>query len=247
MHGIDNKAGVVALIELVRRVRRPPRSIDIVFTVREEIGGRGASYYASTNRPAIMLAMDVMPVAEQHNVGLGHEPVVATADPLGPLDAELVSELSRAADSCGATLRKMVWSAGASDASMATLNGHVARAGCLGWATENTHGYEITSLAAIRSCIELLVEWLGQEDEPTAHKLGPVGRGTQTRRCGPRHSWATRVPTLSAACWPEGGEESSSLTHLSAHADQRRKPNLAEPARRANRPTWQQLHEDALE
>jgi len=42
------------------------------------------------------------------------------------------------------------------DASIAMKFGHVARAACLGFPTENTHGYEIAHLGAIANCIRLL-------------------------------------------------------------------------------------------
>ncbi|MEO0852362.1 MAG: M42 family peptidase, partial [Cyanobacteria bacterium J06648_11] len=44
-----------------------------------------------------------------------------------------------------------------SDGSIAMKFGHVPRAACLSFPTENTHGYEIAHLGAIANCIELLV------------------------------------------------------------------------------------------
>lgn len=43
-----------------------------------------------------------------------------------------------------------------SDGSIAMKNGHVLRAACLSFPTQNTHGYEIAHLGAIVNCIELL-------------------------------------------------------------------------------------------
>ncbi|HEY9602385.1 MAG TPA: M42 family peptidase, partial [Allocoleopsis sp.] len=43
-----------------------------------------------------------------------------------------------------------------SDASIAMKFGHVARAACLSFPTQNTHGYEIAHLGAIANCIRLL-------------------------------------------------------------------------------------------
>lgn len=43
-----------------------------------------------------------------------------------------------------------------SDASIAMKFGHVARAACLAFPTQNTHGYEIAHLEVITNCIQLL-------------------------------------------------------------------------------------------
>jgi putative aminopeptidase FrvX len=43
-----------------------------------------------------------------------------------------------------------------SDASVAMKSGHVGRAACLSFPTQNTHGYEIAHLGAIANCIEVL-------------------------------------------------------------------------------------------
>lgn len=43
-----------------------------------------------------------------------------------------------------------------SDASIAMKFGHVGRAACLAFPTQNTHGYEIAHLGAISNCINLL-------------------------------------------------------------------------------------------
>ncbi|MHC5765580.1 MAG: hypothetical protein ACYTXI_08100 [Nostoc sp.] len=43
-----------------------------------------------------------------------------------------------------------------SDASIAKKFGHVGRATCLAFPTQNTHGYEIAHLGAIANCINLL-------------------------------------------------------------------------------------------
>ena len=50
-----------------------------------------------------------------------------------------------------------------SDGSIAMKFGHVARAACLGFPTENTHGYEITHLGAIANCIHLLAGYCESE------------------------------------------------------------------------------------
>jgi len=43
-----------------------------------------------------------------------------------------------------------------SDASIVMKNGHVPKAACLGFPTDNTHGYEIAHPDAILGCLNIL-------------------------------------------------------------------------------------------
>jgi putative aminopeptidase FrvX len=52
-----------------------------------------------------------------------------------------------------------------SDASIAMKFGHVGRAACLAFPTQNTHGYEIAHLGAIANCIDLLQVFCESEFE----------------------------------------------------------------------------------
>ncbi len=86
---LDNRLGVAALIELVQR---PPENIDLlaVFTVQEEIGGRGARAAAFHLDPDLALALDATPALDlpawdgeenmQYNTRLGAGAAIYVAD-----------------------------------------------------------------------------------------------------------------------------------------------------------------------
>ena len=52
-----------------------------------------------------------------------------------------------------------------SDASITMKFGHVARAACLAFPTQNTHGYKIAHLGAIANCANLLKAFCESEIE----------------------------------------------------------------------------------
>ena len=61
------------------------------------------------------------------------------------------------------------WTAEGSDGSIAMKYGHVGRAACLGFPTQNTHGYEIAHLGAIENCIAVLCAYCEERGaEPSA-------------------------------------------------------------------------------
>lgn len=69
----------------------------------------------------------------------------------------------RAALTRGIPLQTAVLSGFGSDGSIAMKAGHVARASCLGFPTQNTHGYEIAHLGAIEHCVDLLEAVCGEQ------------------------------------------------------------------------------------
>lgn len=60
---IDNRAGVVAILEIAERLsrQRPAANLALVITVEEEIGLRGAEVAARRVRPDVLLAIDTVP------------------------------------------------------------------------------------------------------------------------------------------------------------------------------------------
>lgn len=74
------------------------------------------------------------------------------AEPMEPVhDLYLVASAK-----AGIALQSAVISCFRSDGSLCMKSGHVPRAACLCFATENTHGYEIASLDALVNLIHLL-------------------------------------------------------------------------------------------
>jgi putative aminopeptidase FrvX len=82
--------------------------------------------------------------------------VLFAEDARGLYDDSLNEQIRRAAKKCGVPLQMAVINGFGSDGSNAMKQGHVARAACLGFPTQNTHGYEIAHLGAIENCARIL-------------------------------------------------------------------------------------------
>ena len=160
-YAIDDKGAVAGLLALAERLRSPRHPTELVFTAREEIGCHGAKWYATRTRVEALVAFEVTPVAEEYGVEAGPDPVLVVADSNGPLDDVLGAELEAAAAAAGITMRHASLASFGSDASGVLASGMVARAACLAFATENTHGYEIAHLDGIEACVRVLETWLG--------------------------------------------------------------------------------------
>jgi putative aminopeptidase FrvX len=159
-YALDDRAAVAALLMLAERLA-PLHDVELVFTAREEIGCHGAQWYARRTDAEALLALEVVPVAEEYGLEPGPSPVIIRGDSIGPLDDRLSAELEDAAAAVDRPVRQVVVSRYGSDASTVLDTGRVARTACLGVATENTHGFEIAHLDAIAGCVEVLDRWLG--------------------------------------------------------------------------------------
>ncbi len=159
-YALDDKAAVAVLLltaDLVRQSGgRPKRDLYLAVTGAEETGISGGAYVARTIPATEHIAVEIIPVAPEYSVTLSAEPAIMYKDAVFIYDKPLADELSRTADElCGGHQRIVVRSFG-SDASTTAKYGYTAKAACIGFATENTHGYEVGHLAAIENCARLL-------------------------------------------------------------------------------------------
>lgn len=82
---MDDRVGVAALIEAIKRINHTPNQIYAVFTVQEEVGARGAGTAAFGIDPDVALAMDVTlcgdtPQNNETQVFLGKGPAIHIKD-----------------------------------------------------------------------------------------------------------------------------------------------------------------------
>ncbi|MFP3423066.1 hypothetical protein R0K19_27240, partial [Bacillus sp. SIMBA_161] len=77
-------------------------------------------------------------------------------DGYGFYDEGLNQEIVQAAKKANVPLQRAIIDGFGSDGSIAMKMGHVSRAACLGFPTDNTHGYEIAHLSAIAHCSQIL-------------------------------------------------------------------------------------------
>ncbi|MEL7314329.1 MAG: M28 family peptidase [Cyanobacteria bacterium J06559_3] len=153
---LDNKASVAILLALAERLTAPTKTIYLVFSAKEEVGAIGALYFSNRHKLDALIALEICPLAEEYPVDEGAMPVLLAHDKYGLYDEDLNQQLAYAASEHQILIQRTVLSSFGSDGSIAMTFGHVPRAACLSFPTQNTHGYEIAHLGAIDHCISIL-------------------------------------------------------------------------------------------
>lgn len=158
-YGLDGKVGVAVLIGLAGRLaeKRPPQDVYLVASAAEEIGVFGASYAARKLDVERLIALEVGPVADEYQTVNDARPLLFYQDARGLYDEEMNRELAEVAKKLNIGVQRICVASFGSDASYVRSYGLVPRTTCLGYPTENTHGYEIMSLQGIEH-VERLVE-----------------------------------------------------------------------------------------
>jgi putative aminopeptidase FrvX len=153
---LDNKASLAILFELARRIEKPRPDVYLVASAKEEVGAVGALYFTQRQELDALIALEICPIAPEYSIVDGAAPVLLAEDSHGIYDHALNQSIRHVARGRDVPLQLAVISGFGSDASFASKEGHVPRAACLGFPTQNTHGYEIAHLGAIANCIEVL-------------------------------------------------------------------------------------------
>ena len=153
---LDNKASVAILLALAKSLKQPAVDVYLVASAKEEVGAIGALYFTQNQSLEALIALEICPLSTEYPIREGEIPVLLSQDSYGIYDENLNAHLAEAATKANVPLQFAAISGFGSDASIAMKFGHVPRAACLGFPTENTHGYEITHLGAIANCIQIL-------------------------------------------------------------------------------------------
>ncbi|RMF63091.1 MAG: M42 family peptidase [Cyanobacteria bacterium J069] len=153
---LDNKASIAILLELASVLKAPALDTYLVASAKEEVGAVGALYFSRNRSLAALIALEICPLSAEYPIADGEAPVLLSQDGYGLYDEGLNQELRQAAEQANIPLQLAAISGFGSDASIAMKMGHVARAACLSFPTQNTHGYEIAHLGAIANCVPVL-------------------------------------------------------------------------------------------
>lgn len=160
---LDNKASVAILLALAEGLQQPAADTYLVASSKEEVGVIGALYFTQHQKLDALIALEICPLAPEYSIQPGEAPVLLFQDGYGIYDEGLNGQLRQVAKQTGIPLQLATISGFGSDASIAMKYGHVPKAACLSFPTQNTHGYEIAHLGAIAHCVELL--WAYCDDE----------------------------------------------------------------------------------
>ncbi|MEH2418494.1 M42 family metallopeptidase [Nostoc sp.] len=162
---LDNKASVAILLALAENVKQPVVDVYLVASAKEEVGAIGALFFTQNQRLDALIALEICPLSEEYPVKDGESPVLLSQDAYGIYDEGLNGQLRHNAKQLDMPVQLTTLSSFGSDASIAMKFGHVGRAACLAFPTQNTHGYEIAHLGAIANCIDLLKAFCETEFE----------------------------------------------------------------------------------
>jgi putative aminopeptidase FrvX len=157
-YALDDKGAVAILLQLARLLRETPPKCDVIlgFTTAEEGGCSGGLHLARTLEAEDFIALEIAPLADEYPVDMSADPVVLFKDSLFHYTPSLCHELLSAAAANGIACQRQVVRSFGSEASASLKAGMVARAACLGFPTLNTHGYEMSPLAAMSNCAAIL-------------------------------------------------------------------------------------------
>lgn len=157
-HALDDKGGLALLLLLAESLAAEPPPQDVYFLLAsgEEVES-GAAVYGSRELPGdTLVAVEVAPVMPEYDLQNDARPVVIWADGLGPYDVPLTTNIVATARDQGIEVQEAVLASFGSDAALARRTGAVARSACVGFPTENTHGYEVAHLGGMLNCGRLL-------------------------------------------------------------------------------------------
>jgi len=161
-YALDDKAGVAILLLLLLHLREHPPRRDLLaaFTACEESGCSGGLFLGHSRTIDDLIAIEVAPIAEEYSTVFDAQPVMMYKDALYHYDLGLTRALVRAAESRGIAVQSQCVRSFGSDAAVAKKSGRVARAACVAFPTQNTHGFEIGHLGAMENCVRLLAAYL---------------------------------------------------------------------------------------
>ncbi len=155
-YALDNKAVVAVLLLLAESLKLPGPDLYLVFTAKEEVGGIGALYFTQRNRIDELIALEIAPKSSEYPIVADQEPVLLSQDSYGMYDEELNGRIEAAGLHAGVSVQHAILNQFGSDGSVSMKWGHVARAACLGFPADNSHGYEIAHLGALEACLQIL-------------------------------------------------------------------------------------------
>lgn len=160
---LDDRACIAVMLAAGEELREggpPPCDVHLICTRLEEVNG-GAAAYAAANVPGeIVVAIEVMAAAAEYDIPLDAVPVIVAADARGVYTTSVCRALAGAAEAAGTGYRHATLERFASDASCSMHVGNAAQIGCIGFPTDNTHGFEVCLPGGLVNCARLLAEYL---------------------------------------------------------------------------------------
>lgn len=165
---LDDRMGLTALIALAQEAAHgslnPSLDLYFVATTQEETGCIGAVRAAELLKPDLVIALDTSPVAYGLPLVVDSRPVIWCRETVaGSQIYHTKSEcdtLLRLAEELGFGAQLAFYTAAASDAGRVRSAGLAGQTVCLGFARDNSHGFEIAHADSLSNVLRLVAEYL---------------------------------------------------------------------------------------
>ncbi len=165
---LDDRSGVVVLIETLRAIKSTPNDLYFVFTTQEEVGTRGAGAAAFSINPDIGIAVDVTPTGDTPSsikmvMELGKGPCVKFRD-VGMLsDPRVVDWMIKAAEKARIPYQREVLLVGSTDAREIQVSRAGVMTGALSIPCRYVHSAsEMVDINDLKNSVKLLTAMLNK-------------------------------------------------------------------------------------
>jgi putative aminopeptidase FrvX len=161
---LDDKGGVAIMLNVAKQLspgcEKLPRDVYFIATSAEEPGISGGAYAARTLPGNETIAIEVAPVHREYDIQNCASPVVIYKDSAMVYSKNLSDKLYHLGKTLGFGCQACSVSSFGSDASHALKYGLTGKAACVGFPTENTHGYEIAQIDGMENSAKLILTFL---------------------------------------------------------------------------------------
>ncbi|NOH04168.1 MAG: M42 family metallopeptidase [Chloroflexi bacterium] len=165
---LDDRVGVLVLIETLRAMKSAPNDLYFVFTTQEEVGVRGAGTAAYGIDPEIGIAVDVTgtgdtPASLKMTMELGKGPCIKVRDPGMLSDPRVVEWMVNAAEKAKLPYQREVLLVGSTDARAIQISRAGVLAGALSIPCRYIHSAsEMVDYGDLKNSVKLLTAMLSK-------------------------------------------------------------------------------------
>lgn len=165
---MDDRAGVVVLIETLKTIKATPHDLYFVFTTQEEVGTRGAGTAAYGIDPEVGIAIDVTgtgdtPASLKMSMELGKGPCVKVRDPGMLSDPRVVEWMIATAEKAKIPYQREVLLVGTTDAKAIQITRAGVMSGALSIPCRYIHSAsEMVDYEDLKNSVKLLTAMLSR-------------------------------------------------------------------------------------
>jgi len=165
---MDDRIGVVVLIETLKALKTTPHEIFFVFSTQEEVGLRGATTAAYAIDPEIGLSVDVTltgdtPRAKKMAVALGKGPAIKIRDGGMLADPHIVEWMIKTAEKLRIPYQREILEGGTTDARVMQITRTGMPAGCISIPCRYVHSpSEMIDIKDVELAVRLLTDLISK-------------------------------------------------------------------------------------